>query len=322
MMQLLSINWNVDPVMLSLGPINLRYYAICWVLCFAVSYVIFRKIFKKENLLTSTMRHPKEHLKIIKQHQSANNKTTFLKVPNSGKISPKENSKTNLLDKLALHYVIPLTFIGARLGHCLFYEFGHYIKYPLEIILPIHDGKFVGYAGLASHGAALGILLALWLFCRKYKKPYIWSLDRIAIAVPIAGAIVRIGNLMNSEIFGHATNLPWGFNFVRSAEWQQIGLPCHPTQIYEALAYILLFVVVYYLFFKKDMGRKKPGIIFGIFLIGLFAARVLIEFVKNPQESFEKGMMLNMGQWLSLPFVIVGIVILIYYLHKNKTSKI
>ena len=272
MMQLLSINWNVDPVLFSLGSIHVRYYSISWVLCFLVSYIIFKKIFKKENL------------------------------------------KAELLDKLAINYVIPLTFIGARIGHCLFYEFGHYIQYPWEIILPIHNGKFVGYAGLASHGAALGILLALWLFCRKYKMPYIWSLDRIAIAVPVAGAFVRIGNLMNSEIYGHATNLPWGFVFVRAGE----TTPAHPTQIYEALAYILLFVVLYYLFFKKDVGKKKPGIIFGIFLTGLFAARFFIEFVKNNQENFENDMSLNMGQWLSLPFVIIGIIIFVYYKHKDK----
>ena len=274
-MQLLSINWNVDPVLFSLGSIHIRYYSISWVLCFVVSYIIFRKIFKKENL------------------------------------------KADLLDKLAINYIIPLTFIGARLGHCLFYDAAHYMQHPLEIILPVQDGKFIGYAGLASHGAALGILLGLWLFCLKYKMPYIWSLDRIAVAVPVAGAIIRLGNLMNSEIYGHATNLPWGFVFIRAGETS----PAHPTQIYEALAYLLLFVVVYYLFFKKDIGKKKPGIIFGIFLIWLFVARFLIEFVKNNQEDFESGMTLNMGQWLSLPFVIIGIIILVFYLQKNKTGK-
>ena len=275
-MQLLSINWNIDPVMLDLGFISIRYYGICWVLCFLVSYVIFKKIFKKENL------------------------------------------KTELLDKLTINYVIPLTFIGARVGHCLFYEFNYFMQHPLEIIIPLHNGKFTGFAGLASHGAALGILLALWLFCRKYKKPYIWSLDRIAIAVPIAGAIIRIGNLMNSEIYGHTTNLPWGFVFVRAGETS----PAHPTQIYEALAYILLFIVVYYLFFKKDTGKKKPGIIFGIFLIGLFTSRFFIEFVKNNQENFEEGMALNMGQWLSVPFVIIGAAMLVYYLQKKNIPEI
>ncbi|MDR0754793.1 MAG: prolipoprotein diacylglyceryl transferase [Prevotellaceae bacterium] len=268
MIQLLSIKWNVDPVMFSLGSIHIRYYSICWLLCFFVSYVIFRKIFKKENL------------------------------------------KRELLDKLTINYVIPFTFIGARLGHCLFYEGAHYLKYPWEIILPFHDGKFTGYAGLASHGAALGILFALWLFCRKYRKPYIWSLDRIAIAVPVAGAIVRLGNLMNSEVYGHATDLPWGFVFVRAGE----TAPAHPSQIYEMLAYLLLFAVLYYLFFKKDLGIKMPGIIFGIFLMGLFTARFLIEFVKENQSEFEEQMLLNMGQWLSLPFIIAGAVILVYCL--------
>ncbi|MDR2293187.1 MAG: prolipoprotein diacylglyceryl transferase [Prevotellaceae bacterium] len=273
MIRLLSINWNVDPVLFDLGLIQIRYYSICWVLCFYVSYIIFRQIFKKENL------------------------------------------KRELLDKLTINYVIPFTFIGARLGHCLFYEGAYYLKYPWEIILPFHDGKFIGYAGLASHGAAFGILFALWLFCRKYKKTYIWSLDRIAIAVPVAGAIVRFGNLMNSEVYGHTTDLPWGFVFVRAGETS----PAHPTQIYEMLAYLLLFVVLYYLFFKKDLGIKKPGVIFGIFLIGLFTARFLIEFVKQNQVEFEEQMSLNMGQWLSLPFIITGAVILVFCL-LNKIS--
>ncbi|MDR3287692.1 MAG: prolipoprotein diacylglyceryl transferase [Prevotellaceae bacterium] len=273
MIQLLSINWNVDPVLVNFGFVAIRYYSLCWALCFAVSYVVFRKIFKKEKI------------------------------------------KFELLDKLTINYVIPLTFIGARVGHCLFYEGDYYLSHPFEIILPIHNGKFLGYAGLASHGAAFGILLALWLYCRKYKMPYIWSLDRIAIAVPIAGAIVRLGNLMNSEVYGHATNLPWGFIFARNGD----TTASHPTQIYEALAYILLFAILYYLFFKKDFGIKKPGVIFGIFLTVLFAARFLIEFVKNDQETFEQEMWLNMGQWLSLPFIIAGIVIFVYY-SKRKTE--
>jgi prolipoprotein diacylglyceryl transferase len=261
--------------MFSLGSISIRYYSLCWILCFCASYIIFKKIFKKENI------------------------------------------KRELLDKLTLNYIIPLTFIGARVGHCLFYEGAYYLKYPWEIILPVHDGKFTGYAGLASHGAALGILLGLWLFCRKYKKPFIWSLDRIAVAIPIAGAIVRLGNLMNSEIYGHATNLPWGFVFVRAGE----TTPAHPTQIYEMLAYMLMFVILYYLFFKKDFGIKKPGVIFGLFLIGLFAARFLVEFVKENQVEFENQMSLNMGQWLSLPFIIAGAVILVCCLKKNLPAK-
>jgi prolipoprotein diacylglyceryl transferase len=271
MIQLLSINWNVDPTIFKLGPISIHYYSLCWILCFLVSYVIFKKIFEKEKI------------------------------------------KIDILNNLTLNYVIPLTFLGARLGHCLLYDGAYYLKHPLEIILPFHDGKLTGYSGLASHGAALGILLALWLFCRKYKRDYIWSLDRIAIAVPIAGAFVRFGNLMNSEIYGHATNLPWGFIFVRAGE----TTPAHPTQIYEALAYLLLFALLYYLFFKKDFGIKKPGVIFGIFLIGLFVARFLIEFVKNDQVDFEEGMSMNMGQWLSLPFIIAGIIILVYYSRKK-----
>ena len=133
-----------------------------------------------------------------------------------------------------------------------------------------------------------------------------WSLDRIAIAVCIAGALVRIGNLMNSEIYGEATSLPWGFVFVRAGE----TVPMHPTQIYEALAYLILFVVLCWMYYRKDVARKRPGVMFGIFLIVLFGFRFFVEFIKNPQEEFERGMLLDMGQWLSVPFVILGVVIL------------
>ena len=133
-----------------------------------------------------------------------------------------------------------------------------------------------------------------------------WSLDRIAIAVCIAGALVRIGNLMNSEIYGEATSLPWGFVFVRAGE----TVPMHPTQIYEALAYLILFVVLCWMYYRKDVARKRPGVMFGIFLIALFGFRFFVEFIKNPQEEFERGMLLDMGQWLSVPLVILGVVIL------------
>ena len=196
-------------------------------------------------------------------------------------------------------YGVLSTIIGARLGHCLFYDPGYYLTHPVEILY-IHQG------GLASHGAAVGLLVGLWLFSRKNKMPYMWSLDRIAIAVCIAGALVRIGNLMNSEIYGEATSLPWGFVFVRAGE----TVPMHPTQIYEALAYLILFVVLCWMYYRKDVARKRPGVMFGIFLIALFGFRFFVEFIKNPQEEFERGMLLDMGQWLSVPFVILGVVIL------------
>ena len=189
--------------------------------------------------------------------------------------------------------------LGSRLGHCLFYDPGYYLTHPVEI-LDIRQG------GMASHGAAVGLLIGLWLFSRKNKLPYIWSLDRISIVVAISGVAVRLGNLMNSEIYGTVTSLPWGFIFVRDGE----TLPKHPTQIYEALCYLVLFVILLWMYYKKDLARRRPGVMFGFFLIILFGTRFLIEFIKNPQVDFEQNMVLNMGQLLSIPFIVAGVVIL------------
>lgn len=191
------------------------------------------------------------------------------------------------------------TVLGSRLGHCLFYDPGYYLTHPVEI-LDIRQG------GMASHGAAVGLLIGLWLFSRKNKLPYIWSLDRISIVVAISGVAVRLGNLMNSEIYGTVTSLPWGFIFVRDGE----TLPKHPTQIYEALCYLMLFVILLWMYYKKDLARRRPGVMFGFFLIILFGTRFLIEFIKNPQVDFEQNMVLNMGQLLSIPFIVAGVVIL------------
>lgn len=152
------------------------------------------------------------------------------------------------------------TIIGARLGHCLFYDPMEYLSKPWTIITGFRDG------GMASHGAAIGLLIGLWLFSRKNKLPYIWSLDRIMIAVGIGGAVVRLGNLFNSEIFGMATTLPWGFEFVRSAKWVNEFAPAavHPTQIYEALCYLITFGILCWLYYAKDIARRRPGILFGI----------------------------------------------------------
>ena len=202
-------------------------------------------------------------------------------------------------------YALLSTVIGSRLGHCLFYAPGYYLTHPIEILY-IHQG------GMASHGAAVGLLVGLWLFSRKNKISYIWSLDRIGILVAISGALVRIGNFMNSEIFGRPTSLPWGVEFVLSNEWNTLykGLPCHPTQLYEALAYLIIFVVFLWLYYRKNLAQRRPGAMFGIFLIALFGIRFLIEFIKNPQEDFEVGMILNMGQLLSIPFIVAGCVLL------------
>ncbi len=199
-------------------------------------------------------------------------------------------------------WAVALSMIaGSRLGHLLFYDFQNFIADPL-VFFRFRDG------GLASHGAALGILFGLWLFSRRANMPYVWGLDRISLAVPIGGAAVRLGNLMNSEIYGGPTDLSWGFVFVRDGQ----TVPMHPTQIYEALAYLALFGIVWWLYFRKDAGRKMPGLLIGVMLVWLFTARFLIEFIKLPQEAFEETMALNMGQILSLPFMLAGAALIVW----------
>jgi len=168
--------------------------------------------------------------------------------------------------------------------------------------------------GLASHGAALGILIALYLFVKKEKKPYLWILDRIVIVVAIGGFFVRMGNLMNSEIVGSITHMPWGFVFEREISY--LGPePRHPSQLYEGLLYLIIFAILTYLFFKKNLGEKQ-GFIFGLFLILLFTSRFFIEFFKEVQVDFEQTLPIDMGQILSLPFILAGIIILYRSLKK------
>lgn len=214
----------------------------------------------------------------------------------------KEGLDQKIADSIFIYGTLA-TIIGARVGHCLFYEPSYYLAKPWAIITEIRDG------GMASHGAAIGLLIGLWLFSRKNKMPYIWSLDRIMIPVGIGGAIVRLGNLFNSEIIGNVTDVPWGFKFVRLYPNLPIeAVPVqHPTQLYEALCYIVTFVILAYMYYAKDMGRRRPGILFGVGLEGIFLTRFIIEFIKIEQVDFEKGMMLDMGQILSIPFIVLGI---------------
>ncbi|MFI3324030.1 MAG: prolipoprotein diacylglyceryl transferase [Rikenellaceae bacterium] len=193
--------------------------------------------------------------------------------------------------------------LGARIGHCLFYEPEVYLARPWAIITEIRQG------GLASHGAALGFVIGMWFFSRRMKMPMLWSLDRIMIPTGVGGALVRLGNLFNSEIFGTQTTLPWGFKFHRSREWVNLYAPeaCHPTQLYEAICYMITFAVVWVMYFRFDLARRRPGTIMGVGVIGIFLSRILIESIKNTQVGFEQGMWLNMGQLLSLPFVLAGI---------------
>ncbi|MDX2432139.1 MAG: prolipoprotein diacylglyceryl transferase [Bacteroides sp.] len=216
---------------------------------------------------------------------------------------------SEMVDQLLI-YIAVGTVLGARLGHCFFYEPEYFLKNPVEI-LKIWRG------GLASHGAAIGILVSLWLYVRKNKLSFLWMIDRIVIVVALGGAFIRLGNLFNSEIYGGPTSLPWGIEFVRDKMYDPTTgalLPVvasHPTQLYEALSYFLIFGVLL-TFYRKNYTKVRDGYIFGVFMIMLFTARFLIEFVKNDQVGFESGMSLNMGQLLSLPFILAGIAMIVW----------
>ncbi len=266
----LYINWNVNPEIFDIG-ISVRYYGLLFALAFIFGYKIEEKIFKSEGLPMSW------------------------------------------LDKLWI-YVAIATIVGARLGHCIFYDWTYYSAHPLEMILPVRftpEFKFTGYQGLASHGAAIGIIVGLWYYSKKVsKKSIFWILDRAVIPIALAGFFIRMGNLMNSEIVGLPTELPWGFRFVNSG-LDHPELPRHPAQLYEALCYLVSFFVLMYLYWKTS-AKKRMGFIFGSFLILIFTARFVIEFVKEVQEPWEADMILDMGQILSIPFILVGIFMLWY----------
>ena len=218
----------------------------------------------------------------------------------------KHEGKSAELADSAFLYIALGTIIGARVGHCLFYDPAYYLSQPWTIITEIRDG------GMASHGATIGILLSIWLCARKNKVSVLWLTDRLAIIAPICGAIIRLGNLFNSEIVGRITTVPWGFKFVRLYPNMPIeSIPAqHPTQIYEALCYVLTFALLWYLY-KRTNAPARRGLLFGVALIGIFLTRFFIEYIKMEQEKFEVAMIddigLNMGQLLSLPFIIIGI---------------
>lgn len=219
------------------------------------------------------------------------------------RIFKNENRPEEWSDKMFFYGAISLV-IGARLGHCLFYgaggDFWYYYKNPLEI-LKVWEG------GLASHGGAIGLLIGMWLYTKRVtKKSYLYIMDRLVIGVAIGGALIRLGNLMNSEIYGEVTTMPWGFIFVRDGQTE----PRHPTQIYEMLYCLVTFAITMLMYWKGKLYRRE-GLIFGVFLIGIFLTRFLLEYIKNPQEAFEEGMLLNMGQILSLPLIIWGVYLII-----------
>lgn len=226
------------------------------------------------------------------------------------KIFASEKVKETWADTLFI-YVIVATVVGARLGHVFFYAWDYYSQHPLEIF-KIWEG------GLASHGGAIAIIIAMWIYSKHVtKRSMLWILDRLAIPVALVAAMIRCGNLMNHEIYGYPTNLPWGFRFIENVRMWQHGadpifsLPSHPTQIYEALCYLITFAILNFLYWKKPKTKNQEGLLLGVFFIGVFLTRFLIEFIKEDQESFEATMTLNMGQLLSIPFVLAGIILII-----------
>ncbi|MBE8727487.1 prolipoprotein diacylglyceryl transferase [Flavobacterium hungaricum] len=271
------LNWNVDPVIFWVTKsFPLKYYGALFACGLLLGYYIVRRIYRRENLSL-------------------------------------EN-----LDSLLI-YVIVGTVLGARLGHCFFYEADYFLKHPIEILLPIQKIKgvyeFVGYQGLASHGGSIGVITAMILYCRRYKVNFLGLLDKMAVAVPVTGAFIRLGNFMNSEIYGKPTNGNWGVVFQRDDL-----IPRHPTQLYEAFAYLLIFAILFWMY-KSEKNRKAQGLIFGTFLTLLFTARFIIEFFKENQESFENSMLLNMGQILSVPFILIGVLLIFWKSSKRNASE-
>lgn len=217
------------------------------------------------------------------------------------KVYQKAGRSESELDTL-LWFVVGGAIIGARLGHVFFYNWEYYSQHLLEI-------PQVWQGGLASHGGGIGLFLALWLYSRYViKQPMLWITDRIAMSVPLAGAFIRLGNLMNHEIVGAPTEVPWAFLFTK---YESVPLPRHPAQLYEASAYLLIFAWLFFLFWRSN-AKQKPGLLTGLVLVLIFIARFLIEFVKEVQEPWEVGLTLNMGQMLSIPMILAGLALILY----------
>ena len=263
---MLYIDWNPSIEAFSIGGFAMRWYALCWLIGLLSAYFIVRKLYKEQKI------------------------------------------KDELFDPLFVYCFVGI-LVGARLGHCIFYEPDYFLssgKHIVEMIVPIRflaDGglKFTGYAGLASHGGTLGLIAALWLYVRRTKLPIWQVLDNIAIATPVTACFIRLGNLMNSEIIGKVTDVPWAFVF------EQVDMqPRHPGQLYEALAYALLFIIGWCLY-RRYPQKVGTGFFFGLCLTYIFTARFFIEYTKEVQEAFEASLPIDMGQILSIPFIIIGI---------------
>ena len=277
MLTLLSINWNPNPELFNLfGSLPIRYYGLLWVVGIALAYVIVHRQYRDRKI----------------------DEKTF---------------------EPLFFYCFFGILIGARLGHCLFYQPDYYLNHFWEMILPVKflpDGgwKWTGYEELASHGGTLGLIIALWMYCRKTKMHYMDVLDMIAVATPITACFIRLANLMNSEIIGQPTDVPWAFVFERVDM-----LPRHPAQLYEAIAYFIFFLGMVYLYKRGQQKREKAslpyhrGFFFGLCLTEIFVFRFFIEFLKEDQVDFERTMALNMGQWLSIPFILIGVYFMFFY---------
>lgn len=220
------------------------------------------------------------------------------------------------LQRFSLYAVIGV-FVGARLGHCLFYEPAYYFHHPLELFLPVARDAygayhFVGYQGLASHGGVIGMMVALLLYARVARQNFLYTLDMVAVVAPLAGCFIRLANLMNSEIIGYPSNVPWAFVFVR-----EDMLPRHPAQLYESVAYLAIWAFNLFYLYRRNKTMTGSGFFTGWTLILVFTTRFFIEFVKERQVAFENRMMFDMGQWLSIPFIVTGIVLVVLAIRKN-----
>lgn len=223
-------------------------------------------------------------------------------------IYAREKKTSQDMDQLFL-YLLGGTIIGARLGHCFFYDPGYYLDNPLKI-LAVWEG------GLASHGGGIGILIGLFLYRVKTQESYFWLLDRVCIPVSLAAFFIRIGNLFNSEIIGVPTKVPWAIIFQRVDP-----VPRHPAQVYEAISYLLTFLILMFIY-KKNKSKTRPGLLFGIFLILVFTARFFIEFFKTQQEAYSWGFWMNTGQMLSLPFWLAGLVLVFMAFKKTEKKQV
>jgi prolipoprotein diacylglyceryl transferase len=270
------IHWNVDPEIINIFGFSLRYYGVLFAGGIILCLAVLRGIFKNENI------------------------------------------SQDKLDTLTIYGVIGI-FIGARLGHVLFYDPSYYADHLLEAFLPIQqtesgEYQFTGFLGLASHGGILGLIIALILYSRKAKESILNTLDLIAVVAPLGGFFIRLANLMNSEVIGLPTNVPWAFIFEH-----EDNLPRHPTPLYEATAYLLIFLLNFYLY-KTNRPKLQNGFFLGISMSLVFIARFIIEFVKKRQVPFEDQMQLDMGQLLSVPFILVGLWLVIFGLKKTKEA--